>query len=220
MPRLSYVSTLILAIPCTRQRLTPASIEIDLWCIPLQDQQGAWSWLSPSEQKQIQAWGADSIRGQRFWQSRAWLRWVLSQYVVVAPPLIQFDYTRNGKPLLDAQLHDPVWQFSWSHTPGLAVAAITRHILIGVDVEYMQPRPQTHRIARRYFDPQTQARLASLAEPELTLEFLSHWTGREAKIKAIGGRLFGVISDGYSYSLVPVKIGSDYVGTLAILNQG
>lgn len=198
-------------------------LQVDLWQLQLGQITGAEAWLSGAEQAWLEKVEVTSEVGQRFSQSRSLLRWVLSHYVAVPPEVIQLCFSPTGKPHLNKNFHDPAWQFSWSHSGGMAVAAICQGVPVGVDIEQIKPRPRAKQIAQRFFSQPDQAHLRSLSEPEYTQEFLCCWTELEAKLKAVGGKLFQARA-GEQLINQPdqsffFRIGRDYVGTVIALTD-
>lgn len=201
--------------------MTP--LTVDLWQVERGQISEREGWLSASEQAWAGKLGVTSEAGRQFLQSRSVLRWILSQYVAVPPAAIQLCFSPTGKPYLDQRVHTPAWQFSWSHSGAMAVAAVTQDVSVGVDIEQIKPRPRARHIARRFFAPADQARLESLAEPEYTQEFLSGWTGLEAQIKAMGGKLFGAgVNESrinQPFQSLRFRLGHDYVGTVVAMTE-
>lgn len=91
--------------------------------------------------------------------------------------------TVHGKPYINSNGFKSL-AFSVSHSLDLAVLFFSAEQSVGVDLECVRERPYREAIARRFFK-----------KDALTLEqFYEEWTAREAFIKALGLRLFDVIS--------------------------
>ena len=83
--------------------------------------------------------------------------------------------------------------FNWSHCEDLAVVAIARDIVPGIDLERLRARPRALDIARRYFAADEIEMLASVSEDARHEVFLRLWTAKEAVLKALGhGIAFGL----------------------------
>ncbi len=84
---------------------------------------------------------------------------------------------------------------NWSHSGDWLLAAYTVGAQVGVDIEWLRPRPKALALAERFFAPEETASLAALAEDQGTLErrFTQLWCAKEAVLKAYGrGLSFGL----------------------------
>jgi len=124
----------------------------------------------------------------RYLITRAMFRTILS--AALGCPLGDFELvvSDKGKPQL---LHSYGWQFNLSHSHDVAVLAITRHVQLGVDLEYKARKIRALPIARSYFSETEITLLESLPDSEVNKYFLSLWTLKEAYLKAIGSGLSG-----------------------------
>jgi 4'-phosphopantetheinyl transferase len=170
--------------------------EIHIWfCIP--DQlagrealQQCRAVLDPGEQA-----ACDRFRFARhrhlYLVSHALVRHALAAYMDQPPGDFAFARNRWGRPEL-ALPEEPPLRFNLSHTEGLAACAICREGLLGVDVEGLARtgelgrRPDTIRLAKRFFAPEEVSLLAGLPAAEQGRRFLEIWTLKEAYIKARG----------------------------------
>lgn len=84
-----------------------------------------------------------------------------------------------GKPYIEG---DPLY-FSISHSEDILCVAVS-DFLCGVDIEFLGHKCKNEHILS-HFCPQERAEAA-----ESELEFLKHWTAREAYVKAVGGSVF------------------------------
>jgi 4'-phosphopantetheinyl transferase len=124
------------------------------------------------------------IHRRRYLRAQAGCRAVLARYLGIEAAAIAFRYGSAGKPEL--AFGDGSLSFNLTGTGDLAVLAVGSHLPVGVDCEWVRPRPGLHAIARRMFPPQTAARLAGLPAAEQPLAFCLHWTSLEARVKADG----------------------------------
>lgn len=133
--------------------------------------------------------------------ARAVMRSVLGHYLHVDPRKVTFHYGPQGKPYL---LHParPLY-FNISHSHGLALVAVSRHVEVGVDVE--QVRAFNHEaFAERYFAPGEVAALMAVPEAQRAEIFFHAWTRKEAFMKATGeGIALGL--DRFEVSLAPME---------------
>ncbi|HZN22754.1 MAG TPA: 4'-phosphopantetheinyl transferase superfamily protein [Burkholderiales bacterium] len=104
-----------------------------------------------------------------------------------------------GKPELEP--HSDV-AFSVSHSESLALVALTRHALIGVDVERVRPDATEAGIAERFFTRNEARSLARLNDADRVTAFFNAWTRKEAILKAIGCGL-SVSLDAFEVTLKP-----------------
>jgi phosphopantetheine--protein transferase-like protein len=95
----------------------------------------------------------------------------------------------NGKPSF-ADTNAP--QFSISHSKGFCAAAVGDGN-IGVDIEVIDPRFDTSRIADRFFTQEEKAQLERSADPLLT--FYRIWTAKEARAKVFGDGLSKIMAN-------------------------
>jgi 4'-phosphopantetheinyl transferase len=118
----------------------------------------------------------------RYTVARASLRRILSRYADVAPGLLRFNYTANGKPFLA----NTSTRFNLSHSSNLGVIAVTRDREIGVDVEQIRHDDDLLDISEHYFAPAERAVLRLLPAEERCFGFFRCWTRKEAYLKARG----------------------------------
>ena len=168
-----------------------AGHKIDLWLVFYQKVVGERyiadlrALLNEEEQHQEKRFHfADDRR--RYLVTRATIRTLLSRYVAaITPTEWVFSTNEYGRPRI-ANLNEEARGlcFNISHTPGLIAVAISRHRVLGVDVENLRARNASIGIANRFFAAKEIAELATL-EPERRAErFFEYWTFKEAYIKA------------------------------------
>ena len=116
------------------------------------------------------------------------LRFATGRYgrrALVEPDGVHFNFTRSG---------------------ALALCAVGRTELLGVDLEQLRPIPEAGAITRSHFSTREQDLLASLGEPHESLAFqrafYATWTRKEAFIKALGLGLAQPL-DSFSVTLLP-----------------
>jgi len=93
---------------------------------------------------------------------------------------IHFEYSKNGKPLLNGSKNI---HFNISHSGDWVVCAFSGE-QVGVDVEKV--RNINFNIARRFYSEEEVATLFSLPENEQTDFFFDLWTLKESYLKALG----------------------------------
>jgi 4'-phosphopantetheinyl transferase len=163
--------------------------EAHVWIVPLEGMPAlprhALESLSAEELERAERI-IEPVMRDRFRNSRAALRALLSTCTGTVPAELAFGRTGRGKPVL---LSGRSIDFSISHSRGLAVVAVAA-CPTGVDVEHLRTPLHLERTARRILHPETVAVLAGLDDRPLIEAFIGAWTLREAHVNAVGGGLF------------------------------
>jgi 4'-phosphopantetheinyl transferase len=141
--------------------------------------------LTPEETARQQRFRFEKHQHQQL-VTRALARSVLSLYTGVDPAAWRFEAGEYGKPdVVEPEGFD--WlRFNLSNTDGLIACAVARGCEVGVDVENMQRRGETVKIADRFFADSECAALHRLPESEQRDRFFRYWTLKESYIKARG----------------------------------
>lgn len=119
------------------------------------------------------------------------LRFILGGCLGRAPESLRFARSETGKPELLGVPGEPPIAFNVSHSGGLVLIGIARGRLIGVDVEQVRENVDVERIAERFFTPDEVAAIRQTPAASRRGAFYSHWTAKEAYLKAIGSGLGG-----------------------------
>ncbi len=138
----------------------------------------------------------------RWIAARGMLRSVLAEYVGTPPEALQFSYDMNGKPDLKHPTIEPPVRFNLSHSGAVAVVAVGRSPVLGVDVEEVRSGFDFADIAERQFSAAECRALTTVPADQRRLAFYLAWTRKEAFIKALGTGL-GRPLDSFDVSLVP-----------------
>ena len=130
-------------------------------------------------------------------QRRAPLVALLAGYLGVAESSVTLEDDARGKPYLAHSKNidgdDALLEFNWSHSGDYALAALSRHGEVGVDVERLGKNLRALEIARRFFDGDEADALAALEPGARDLAFIGLWCAKEAVLKAVGeGLSFGL----------------------------
>lgn len=141
--------------------------------------------LNADEKKRWQRFHFAKHRHQ-FLVARALVRSTLSLYADIKPADWQFVFNPYGKPEIAPTLGLPALRFNLAHTDGLIICGVVWKHALGVDVENVQKKHETLKIAEHVFSKQEVADLISLPEAEQTERFYRYWTLKEAYIKAKG----------------------------------
>jgi 4'-phosphopantetheinyl transferase len=97
----------------------------------------------------------------------------------------------HGRPRLGEPFSD--WDVNWSHSGAGLLVALARRQRVGIDLEWLRPRPAALQLARRFFAAREAQWLASLAASGREHAFLRLWCAKEAVLKAHGrGLAFGL----------------------------
>lgn len=136
----------------------------------------------------------------RFIQRRRVLRTVLSRYSGRCASAIAYKENPYGKPELEP--HSDI-SFSISHSESMALVALTRDALIGVDIERVRADRADAGIVQRFFTRNEALTLAQLNDDtDRVTAFFNVWTRKEAIVKAIGCGL-SIALDAFEVTLRP-----------------
>lgn len=128
----------------------------------------------------------NSARRREFIAARAGLRRHLAHALGCDPRDVVWTAGEGGKPRLDASVHPGDLRFNLAHSREWAVLALARGREVGVDVEWLNPRRDFERLARRFLHP---GEISAIhAEPLHARRAAFHrcWTRKEAYLKATG----------------------------------
>ena len=123
---------------------------------------------------------------RQFWVTRALVRTSLSQYFDVPPRDWRFEPDVHGRPRVVSPCEVSPLSFNLSHTDGLIACGCTWGATLGCDVEDLQRRLETHKVARRFFAEPEVAALDAGPQDLRPRRFLEFWTLKEAYLKARG----------------------------------
>lgn len=120
-------------------------------------------------------------------QAAAWL----AREATFDAAAIAFERDAHGRPNLQPPLQ--AWDCNWSHSgDGLLVAA-GLHLRVGVDLEWLRPRPRALQLAERFFAPPEFDWVRAAPDDAGEPRFLRLWCAKEAVLKAHGrGLAFGL----------------------------
>ncbi len=144
----------------------------------------AWAVLSTSEKRHAARFQFARDRNS-FLTSRSLRRHVLSHYAAVAPSQWQFTSNQHGRPGIAYPLTDDPLEFNSSKSGDLVVCAVTRGVGVGVDIERLD-RPVSAGLVESIFSPREIVALQALPLSDRNKRLLTHWTLKEAYVKARG----------------------------------
>ena len=141
--------------------------------------------LSPDEIARANRFHFDKDR-VHFVRCRTALRQLLGKYLGIPASEIQFRYSTNGKPELEANLNPRALQFNVSHSADLAAIAIGSEHRLGVDLEKIRVDVDIVSLSKRFFSLRERAEIQALPEHLRVSAFFACWTRKEAFLKATG----------------------------------
>ena len=164
---------------------------------------------------------------QRFTVARGLLRTILSKYLGIPAPCLEFDYGHYGKPEIKATNV----RFNLSHSQNLALYAITRDRNLGIDLEFIRPMREAEQIANRCFSRRENAIFQALTPSQKPAAFFYHWTRKEAYLKAVGDGL-AACNDDFDQTVATERLRANrwflrsfapapnYIATVAVEGNG
>ncbi len=170
--------------------------------------------LSNDEKQQLAAFRIN--KHAKLWgYTHAWLRLILEHHTQVAASQLCFAKNAYGKPYISNNVSNNISnndgnkvatfpQFNISHSEQRALIAVSKHVDIGVDIEFAKPYIQTTKLAKHYFSNDETQAIQSLRSDEQQAAFFTCWSRKEAFIKAMGLGLSMPLSD-FSVSVEPTK---------------
>jgi 4'-phosphopantetheinyl transferase len=151
---------------------------------------------------------------RRYLVAHAAARVVIGERLDADPARVIVTSEAGGRPVVDGVA------FSLSHSGEQAAVAIAAAgARIGVDLEWVRPRPHLDRLAQRVFDPDEYETWRGLPPRARPRAFAARWTEVEAVLKArgtgIAGGLASAIALPPGWSCAAIDAGSGYVGAVA-----
>lgn len=134
-------------------------------------------------------------------EARPWL----AEQLQVALPALRLHRDARGRPRLDVAHGDR--DVSWSHSGDGLLVALGDGVELGVDLEFLRPRPRAMALAQRFFAADEAVLLATMPAAMRDAAFVRLWCAKEAVLKAHGhGLSFGL----HRLSFVPESDGADH----------
>lgn len=181
--------------PClpTDGSMLPSDVQVCAGWLDVTDecQSRFWSTLSRQERERAGRFASERDRAH-FVAGRGLLRAVLSSRLGTEPASVDLLYCPKGKPSLGGDFAGSGLQFNLAHSGGLAVFAVARHGIIGVDVEHIRPVPELPDLLERFCSERECAELKKLSGEEAVRAFFRVWTRKEAWLKATGEGITGL----------------------------
>jgi 4'-phosphopantetheinyl transferase len=114
--------------------------------------------------------------------SQGALRFLLSQYLGIAPNLVKLGRQKKGKPF---SLDDQGLHFNLSNSGKLVVIAFSRDSELGIDIEKLRPLPDLDEMIETNFTSR-EIKFINTKPEERLRRFFRFWTVKESYLKAIG----------------------------------
>jgi 4'-phosphopantetheinyl transferase len=141
--------------------------------------------LAAAERRRAEAFHFDRDRN-RFIAGRGTLRSILGLYLHTPPLTVELAVGSHGKPLLAGRFARSGLHFNLAHCEDLALVAVTRGCVVGVDLERVRRVDGAEEMAAYFCSPRENAELQSLPPDERDTAFFRLWTRKEAWLKATG----------------------------------
>lgn len=131
-------------------------------------------------------------------------RW-LGERLECAPDLLSLRRDDHGRPQLEGGFAG--WDCNWSHSGEGLLVALGRAVRLGIDLEWVRPRPRAMELARRFFTAAEADALAGLPTTQREPAFVRLWCAKEAVLKAHGrGLAFGLDKFEFEISHAGVRL--------------
>jgi 4'-phosphopantetheinyl transferase len=119
--------------------------------------------------------------------ARGFLRAILGRYLNRDPRALRFCSNPYGKPSLAQESGgDAPLSFNVTHADALALYAVARNRVIGIDLEHIRIDVECDSIAEHFFSPHERRMLGAVPSTLRQEAFFRCWTRKEAYIKAKG----------------------------------
>jgi 4'-phosphopantetheinyl transferase len=141
--------------------------------------------LSPSELDRARRFRSGQVQN-RFIAGRGLMRILLSRYRHASPAELEFTYGPCGKPYLSDGLTETGPSFNLAHSENLALLAVARGGMIGVDIERIRTVDDADEVVDRFFSARESAVFENLSPEQKSVAFFNLWTRKEAWLKATG----------------------------------
>ncbi|PCH56531.1 MAG: hypothetical protein COC15_03025 [Legionellales bacterium] len=134
-------------------------------------------------------------------KSRAMLRFLLGNYLNIAPKDITFTKNDFNKPSICKSVHIENLHFNLSHSNNLGMFTISKDE-VGCDIEVFKPR-NFMKIAKRYFTHTEHQLLVNTPKHLQQRLFFSFWTQKEAFVKYQGLTLARAMNNWIAQPILP-----------------
>ena len=203
-------------------KLAPDEVHLYLCCLDWEETSLAWAGglLSAAEKARGEQLMSPAKR-KYFYAARASLRWLLAKYLDLSPDMVSIQYEQGGKPSV------PGVYFNVSHSRDRALIAISGTCALGVDLEFIDPTVSYWQVAALAFTSHERQALSGLPVEQQRTAFYEVWTGKEALLKAHGGKLDislkeesrgGEAPELPTYRVLQLSLEKEWAAALALTN--
>lgn len=131
-------------------------------------------------------------------------RW-LGERLDFSPDQLPLRRDEYGRPHLGGGFAQ--WDCNWSHSGEGLLVTLGQDVRLGIDIEWVRPRPRAMELARRFFTRAEADTLAAMAPAEREPAFLRLWCAKEAVLKAHGrGLAFGLDRFEFEFSASGLRL--------------
>lgn len=175
---------------------------VHIWAVHLQGDHGRYAaTLSEDENARAERFYFDRDRN-RFAAGRHALRHLLSGYLGLPAPQIEFSYSKYGKPDVKHLPEGLPLRFNVSHCEQWALIGLTLSHRVGVDIERIRLLDDVDGMARSCFSSRELDQFLAVPADRKAEAFFNCWTRKEAFVKACGEGLSHPLQD-FDVTLVP-----------------
>jgi 4'-phosphopantetheinyl transferase len=140
--------------------------------------------LAPEEKRRAASFRFERDRN-RYVAGRGTLRRILGGYLKTSPAAVRLGNGPYGKPFLVGEFADSA-QFNLAHCEDIALLALTRGCMVGVDLERVRGMDDADSMAAGFCSKREYAEFKAMPESERDAGFFRLWTRKEAWLKATG----------------------------------
>jgi 4'-phosphopantetheinyl transferase len=158
-------------------------VHVHAWDLDLPPLPADWQILSEEEALRARRFAFPRDR-DRYVRAHSTMRALLAGYSGTLPAEISFSSNSYGKPQIQLAHTKERLQFNLSHSAGMAVLAVARAYVLGIDLEIL--RPIDREVAEHHFSRHELLVLRTLSNEEWLPGFYRCWTSKEALLKGEG----------------------------------
>jgi 4'-phosphopantetheinyl transferase len=160
------------------------SLMIEIWDVSLDTPQPfGFDWLPVDDQQRVLRMGTPLLKS-RMASTRMALRTILGLKLGMDPAKVPLEATPLGRPFLSKDCEfGPLW-FNLTHASGRMLAAVSRDMEVGIDLERSDRRVEPDKLAPAVMNEIDLFWFQQQCEP--LRAFLRLWTAKESVLKLLG----------------------------------